>query len=277
MTKIIALFIFSLNLHAGIINSDDRHEVSDAPVEIQNIGKSIAALISKDRVTDLKNGYFSITGLDYIQDYNFCKDESFVTTQKLIANCSASLVGEDKIATAAHCIDLKGEYTIDNYYIVFDYTSEDGKVLSKDSIYEIESMPQHDFNFPNDKDVAILKLKRAVKDRKPLKVSKKRIELGSEIYMLGFPLGLPMKYHDNGFVINSTTKYNGKHSFTHSLDTFSVNSGSSIFSTKTNEIIGILVRGYGANYELDNKAKCNRWGQGDDHLGEANYSELLEI
>jgi hypothetical protein len=138
-------------------------------------------------------------------------------------------------------------------------------------------MPQYDFNFPDDKDVAILKLKRSVKDRAPLKVSKKRIELGSEIYMLGFPLGLPMKYHDNGFVTNTTTIFDGESSFTHNLDTFSVNSGSSIFSADTNEIIGILVRGFGDNYELDKEAKCNRWGKGDHHAGEANYSELLEI
>lgn len=277
MTKVIALFILSLNLYAGIINSDDRHEIIDAPLEVQDIGKSIAALIPKDRVEDLENGFFEISGLDYVKDYNFCEDEKFVTTQKLIANCSASLVGEDKIATAAHCIDKKGTYTIDNYYIVFDYTSESGTTLSRDSVYEIDSMPQHDFDFPGDIDVAILKLKRPVKNRVPLKVSKKRIEVGSEIYMLGFPLGLPMKYHDNGFVTNSTTQFEDKSSFTHDLDTFSVNSGSSIFSARTNEIVGILVRGYGDNYELDKEEKCNRWGKGDHHAGEANYSELLEI
>ncbi len=281
MRVFIFILLFSFTTQAGIVNSDDRHEISDSPIEIQDISKSIAALIPKSRVQKLEDGRFKLSGLSYIDDLNFCKDENFVSTQRLIANCSASLVGRNKIATAAHCIDDEQGYSINDYYIVFDYTyngeAMDELILERNSVYEIKSLLQHTFDFPGDKDVALLELKENVKGRTPLKVAKNRIKEGSEIFMLGFPLGLPMKYHDNGFVTSSTTNLKGQSSFTHNLDTFSVNSGSSIFSSSTNEIIGILVRGTGMNYEMNDKKKCNTWGRGDHHSGEANYIDILDI
>ncbi len=281
MKIFLALFILSLNIHAGIYNTDDRHEIADAPTEVQDISKSIAAVIPKNRVQKLENGNFKLSGLSYVDNYKFCKDEQFVQTQSLIANCSASLVGSNKIATAAHCFDDYPGSTINDYYIVFDYVYEQGRsgdiILPKNSVYEIKGALQYIFDFPNDKDVALLELTEKVRGRTPLKVSKERVVINEEIYMLGFPLGLPMKYHDNGFVTSLTTGLSGESSFTHNLDTFSVNSGSSIFSSKTNEIVGILVRGIGDNYTLDKKRQCNIWGNGDDHVGEANYIDLLQI
>ncbi|WP_372654417.1 serine protease [Halobacteriovorax sp.] len=281
MKNLLALFILSLNIHAGIYNTDDRHEIIDAPREIQDISKSIAAVIPKNRVKKLENGDFKLNGLSYVESLNFCEDERFVQTQSIIANCSASLVGSKKVATAAHCFDEYPGSTFNDYYIVFDYiydhTNTEDLILNKDSVYEIKNTIQYTFNFPGDKDVALLELEREVVNRTPLKVSKRRVQESEEIYMLGFPLGLPMKYHDNGFVTSLSSGLAGNNSFSHNLDTFSVNSGSSIFSSKTNEIVGILVRGIGENFTYNNEKSCNVWGNGNDHSGQANFIDLLKI
>lgn len=281
MNKYIIFFLICTSSWAGIINSDDRHEIFDSPIEIQDLSKSIAALVLKSRVEEQPNGDYKLLGSDYIEDFKFCSDERFVSTQKLTANCSASLVGESTILTAAHCIDLEGQYSIENYYVVFDYKymndQSENMIIERKNVVEIKSILHYDFDFPGDKDIALLELSTPVRDRTPLKISKKRIQEGEEIFMLGFPLGLPMKYHDNGYVTDSSTFLDGIHSFTHNLDTFSVNSGSSIFSKNTNEIIGVLVRGVGPNYTLDQERNCNIWGNGDEHSGEANYIDLLNI
>ena len=98
--------------------------------------------------------------------------------------------------------------------------------------------------------------------------------------MLGFPYGVAMKYQDNGYVTNSTSPFGDVDSFELDLDVFSVNSGSAIFSTKTNEIVGILVRGYGPNKEEDPSRKCDVWGgeiSKKDYSGEGNYIDLLRF
>ncbi|CBW27805.1 putative exported protein [Halobacteriovorax marinus SJ] len=279
MQKFIFLFLISLVAHGGIVNSDDRHEIQYSPLHIQEIAKSIAALIPKKNMTQLPNGDYKLHGLSYVDDLNFCSDERFVNEQKMIANCSASLIGRKDILTAAHCIDEDHGYSIRDYYIVFDYKfnaeTKSHIVVPKSSVFEINKLKQYTFDFPGDKDIARLELKEAPKNRKILKLARKRISLSSEIYMLGFPFGLPMKYHDNGYITSETTFLNGQDSFTHSLDSFSVNSGSSIFDANTNEIVGVLVRGTGLNYTLDKERNCNIWGQGDHHFGEANYIDLL--
>ncbi|OUR93483.1 hypothetical protein A9Q84_18595 [Halobacteriovorax marinus] len=284
MIKILSSLLLISNIHASISGSDDRHEILDAPLDIQELSKSIAALIPKKVVEKLPDGKFKLLGLNYVEKLNFCSDARFVQKQRLIANCSAFLIDENKIGTAGHCIDDEMNFSINDYYVVFDYqvTDRDNSefILDKNQVYEIEETIQRVFNFPSDKDVAVLKLKRSVKNRKPLKLASKRIRNGSPLYILGFPFGLPMKYQDNGYVTGEEAMHGGVDSFTHNLDTFSVNSGSAIFSSETNEIVGILVRGSGANYEEREEEKCNDWGglvRKRDHFGEGNYIDLLKF
>jgi V8-like Glu-specific endopeptidase len=55
---------------------------------------------------------------------------------------------------------------------------------------------------------------------------------------MGHPSGLPMKYADGAKVFGNFDNY-----FSTNLDTFGGNSGSPVFNAKTNEVVGILVRG----------------------------------
>jgi V8-like Glu-specific endopeptidase len=284
MLKVLLSLFILTKIHASIVGADDRHEIGDAPLEIQDIAKSIAALVPKRAIEKLPNGNFKLLGLNYVEELNFCSDARFVNNQRLIANCSAFLIAPNKIGTAGHCIDDSMNFSIQDYYVVFDYKmsthSNFESILSKDQVFEINKTIQREFNFPGDIDVAVLKLKRTVENRAPLQLSKERIKKGEAIYILGFPFGLPMKYQDNGFVTRSESNFGGKDSFTHNLDIFSVNSGSAIFREDSNQIVGILVRGSGPNYEERKEEKCNDWGgliNRKDHFGEGNYIDLLKF
>lgn len=287
MKKILpALFCLLINLssNAAVSGTDDRHEVIDAPLHVQDIASSIAALIPKARVKKTESGKYILSGMDYIKDLNFCADARFVANQKLIANCSASLVSHNRIATAGHCIDDDLDFSIDDYYVVFDYQMDKRVgldfVLDSNQVYEIKRTIQRDFNFPGDIDVALLELKRSPQNRTPIPISKRRVKKGEELYILGFPFGLPMKYQDNGYVTSEKSALGAESSFTHNLDVFSVNSGSAIFSAATDEIVGILVRGSGPNFEKRTNSNCNDWGgiiDQKDHYGEGNYIDLLKL
>lgn len=277
--------LFSLSLCASITGSDDRHEVMDAPLEVIEISDSVAALVRRENLKYLGDGRVQLTGLNYVSDLGFCKNSRFVTSQRLVANCSASLIGEDLLLTAGHCVEFGGKLNLSEFVAVFDYkVSRVGQsefIVDESSLYNLVSAPLFDFDFPGDNDVAILKLDRKVKGREILSIDfdRKTIQEGKEIFMLGFPFGLPMKYTDNGFVTKTSGVFStSKDSFVSDLDSFSVNSGSSVFDRESKKIVGVLVRGSGANYEKDSKRNCHDWGglvKEAEYFSEINYIDLI--
>ncbi|WP_127716482.1 serine protease [Halobacteriovorax sp. HLS] len=278
MIKFLIAFLLLNSALAAISGDDDRHEIIDAPVAIQKLSNSIAALVRKENVIPQDDGSFKLLGQSYVESLNFCGDARFVETQTIVANCSAFLVGPNKIGTAGHCIEHNGKVDISGYYAIFDYKvtshNQEDFIISKEQIFELKDTTQYIFNFPKDKDVAVIELDRVVENRTPLTLSKDRVEIGEEVFILGFPFGLAMKYQDNGSVTRIFDS-----SFSHDLDVFSVNSGSAIFSADTNEIVGILVRGIGQNMERDPDRNCNVWGgeiSKGDYSGEGNLIELLK-
>ena len=273
-----------MTANGSITGSDDRHEVIDAPLEVQKLSSSIAALVRKKNLKFLANGQVELSGTNYQKQFGFCQEARFVATQSLIANCSASLIGEDLILTAGHCVERGGKLNLKEFVAVFDYKvkahEQNRFVVDKSSIYELEAAPVFDFDFPGDNDVAVIKLDRKVKDRTPLKIDYERVTVGEEIFMLGFPFGLPMKYTDNGFVLKETGQFaSAVDSFTSDLDSFSVNSGSAVFHKESLKIIGVLVRGTGANYEFDEDRGCSDWGglvKPQSHYSEINYVDIIK-
>ncbi len=281
MKTVIFLILFiSINLNATIFGVDNRADISKVKSQkIREMARSIPALVQKKFLKSLNEEEFSIETRSYIKDLGFCSDEKFVKNQGLLANCSAFLIGEKIIGTAAHCFDDNMDMGIDDYAVVFDYVADEKgngpKVIRKENVYYIKKFVKQEYEWVTFKDYAVLELTKEVSDRDPLKVSVgRRVETKTPLFILGYPLGLPLKYQPSGKVDSVDHKIN---SFRHQLDTYSVNSGSAVFNAETKEIVGIHVRGTGFNYKKDKEADCNRWGKGNPSKdwGEANFIDLI--
>lgn len=275
---IILLFLVA-NAHGSIFGNDDRIDVVNVKdVDIKALSKSIPALIQKNLLKSIDDEYYVLEGRSYINNLGFCKDEKFVEKQTLAANCSAFLVADDVIGTAAHCISDSQGMGLKDYAVVFDYVADkEGNSptkISKNNVYFFDDFIKNEFEWVTFKDYAMIKLTQKVADRKPLVMSTgSRVSVGTPLFILGFPLGLPMKYQADG-VVNSVD--NSTNSFRHHLDTFSVNSGSAVFNADTHEIVGIHVRGTGFNYVENKERKCNEWqvGEVSKDFGEANFIDI---
>lgn len=259
MISLLVALLVSTNSHASIFGNDDRVDTIHAAANLQTLGRSVPALIQKKNIKKLSNGSFELMGKD-LTKMGFCSDEVFAE-EKQIANCSASLIGKNKILTAAHCLNEK-EYACETYNVVFDYQRQQipmasAHVLEKSQIYSCKKVLYYKFNqsLPGE-DLAVIELDRNVEDREPVELyMKANIKVNDPLWMIGYPLGISQKVVDNGSVLSLDP---GNVSFRNNLDSFSVNSGGPIFSASGKQI-GVLVRGTGPNYVNRSNESCSVW------------------
>jgi V8-like Glu-specific endopeptidase len=181
-------------------------------------------------------------------------------------------VGEDIIMTAGHCITDEASCADARFVFGYNIDAADGKartsVPAKD-VYGCKRIIKRDLDKQASgiigtgfaiinallnragPDYALVQLDRKVEGRKPLPVNRnKDLKDGDRIFVIGHPVGLPVKVAGDAGVRSTKPKA----FFMTDLDTFGGNSGSAVFNARTNKIEGILVRG-GTDF-VDSPAGC---------------------
>lgn len=250
----LALLVFPLVATAGVFDEDNRVDTIQASNFHQELARSVPALVQKHRIAKISADQFALTGTP-MAEFNMCSDQPFVE-EKNIANCSASLIADDLVLTAAHCFASKG-YECETYSVVFDYLSGSNTV-SQDQVYNCKEVVFSQFDLSiRGIDLAVIKLDRKVIGRKPIKLDlEASLKVGDPLSMIGYPLGISQKVVDTGEVLSIDPK---NVSFKHNLDTFSVNSGGPIFNA-SGEQVGVLVRGTSENFTKAPGRTCQTWG-----------------
>jgi len=231
------------------------YEIQD-PVQL-TVVNSVGAMIDSDHFLESPSGYeLSGDSLGNDKKLNLCSGAHYEMEPE-ISYCTAFVVGSDLIATAGHCVPR----ILDHVRLVFGYRAirphEDTQIvreIPKTQVYKISDVVKCRDDEPlkqNDKcegdaqggrtlDYALLRVDRKIPDHLPLPLD---IATGvaerDELYVVGYPLGLPMKLADQALVRNvSNAGY-----FASNLDTFAGNSGSPVLRAGTLTVEGIFVRG----------------------------------
>ncbi len=136
---------------------------------------------------------------------NLCPSQKF-GDQPRASRCSATLIAKDVVLTAAHCIDSgrAPAPSCDQATFVFDYgyrSAPSNPLAIVDNIpaakvYRCAKVLAREYDFRSlaGQDYAIVMLDRPVADREPVRTNwDGSPELGSRLYMLGFPHGIPEK------------------------------------------------------------------------------------
>jgi V8-like Glu-specific endopeptidase len=236
---------------------------------LRKFAASSVALFS-DRVVikDEATGAYNLKTISLKDKMNLQPGQPF-GDQTVGAFCSGALVGPDLVLTAGHCFapDERGG-PCDRVKLVFGYAlNRAGETPSSFPAADVYSCKQivaqkvqddgHNFTCRNGSctdeaitgdgaDYALVRLDRKVKGRYPLAISRTNIAGGTEVGVIGYPTGLPVKVQEKGASVRELK--NGY--FTTNLDTFRGNSGSPVFNMKTLKIEGVVSRG-GTDYVYD--------------------------
>lgn len=232
----------------GKDNRADVYQVERA--DVREVADSTVALIPVESLQDNKNGFFKIITEKFGQEQNLCSDEPY-RDQPVAANCSGSLVGEDLVATAGHCIS-KSDCA--KYAFIFGYKMTNASmapdVVPADEVYSCKKVVAREVT--GAQDYALVRLDRVVRDHRILSLQRDPVEVQDPIYVVGHPSGLPTKVADGAQVRRQEGAF-----FRANLDTYGGNSGSAVFNARTNEVVGILVRGE-QDFSYDRIRQCYR-------------------
>jgi len=203
--------------------------------------RSVVALIQPSRLDRTDPEHIVVSGEVLGPSLGLCAGVPFFD-QLRGARCSGTVIGDDLVLTAGHCVD---RYRCDSRLYVFDWRYEaEGQLaaIAEADIYRCAEVLAWQLT-DDDLDYAIVRLDRPVnRDRTPASVRPNDDALARDtpLTLIGFPNGLPVKIADGGHV--NAPGGRDHHTFQAALDAFSGNSGSGVFGAD-GSVVGVLVRG----------------------------------
>lgn len=202
--------------------------------------------------------------------YNICDSEKF-NEQNAIMQCTGLLISSNRVITAGHCVPPEGK--CDNLNFIFDYyyTSESViPLVSPNKSYKCKKILRNSY-LSSTIDLAVVELERDVDDRLPsILASESKLNITSNIAMVGSPLGIPLKLDREGKIFKESNYY-----WSANLDSFTGNSGSPIFNSY-GEAEGILVAG-APDFYFDEENKCNKINICDENCSGERILKIPEV
>ncbi len=244
----------------GTDSRRERYQITSAP--LRAVATSSAALVpSWNFARDAATATWSAIEPDTLKDAEgLCKGQRF-STQPKVGYCSATLIDDDIILTAGHCVLT--EVRCADVRVVFDfaYTSAPGTNVMRVA----ENIPDRNVyrckqvlaaedvwaDHPRDwTDYAVVRLDRPVEGRAPVHVDwDGRRDAGTPLYTIGHPAGIPQKLATGALLETSNTMLETD------VDSFGGNSGGGVFD-RDGSLLGQMVFATTSGYVLDEERGC---------------------
>ncbi len=219
---------------------------------IQQQGKAVAGVFSTYGSVE-RSLELLFTNPRNLVDRMTCEYELY-TNQPISPVATAFLIAPNKVMTVGHAITSSQKCRDNTVFIFnFEWNSAEQAInpIDKSDAYGCKGILKFGYG---EIDYEIIELDREVVGVTPLELDfESKVEKGEELYTIGHSLQLPKKY-TTGFI--RSTEGISENYYTAEIDTFRGNSGSPVFSAKTNKVIGILKDGE-YDFDWDEANFCN--------------------
>ncbi len=239
-------------IEGGVIyGTDNRQEVAGhSDANLRRIAEgSVATVMFKSNVNESNPANISFTSMTAQVANDLCTTPAQrFASDPTPGECSATLIDDDLVLTAGHCVDSDAKNACTNLRFVFGYrktTSGVVRTITSADVFSCASVPVRKLTGSglSSQDYAIIRLDRKATPRftpAVLRSVSTVLSQGVGIAVIGSPWGMPQKIDAAGSVMASGS-VSGK--FEAVLDTFQANSGSGIFEKGSYQLVGLLTDG----------------------------------
>ncbi len=228
----------------GIDNRKDLKHIKDS--RIKRAASGVAAIVPMDRFKLRGGKYHSkLESLRQVARRKYggirlCDSVPF-QSQPSMAIGTAFLVSDDTVLTAGHIFRNANVLSIRGFGFLFDFVIDQGRapngIFETGQLFRAKSIEYktHD----RSGDWALIRLDRKVPaDYHIQSLNTNQVLSNTPISVIGFPLGLPLKYADDAITVDVEQ---GRPFFNTTLDIFHRNSGSPVYDHSM-RVVGIVIR-----------------------------------
>lgn len=207
--------------------------------------RTAVAIVPWPKLRPVDEGGYAVDAETLERDAGVCPDVRFAG-QPALAECTGTLIGDDLVLTAGHCV--RSQADCDAQAFVFGFATPDGESVPNLSEAQVfgcaELVAWEERNAARlTLDHAIVRLDRAATpdfEPAPLRLDDTPLAVGTPLALVGFPDGVPVKVDLGGVVIDARS--GARDYFVASVDAFGGNSGGGVF-LEDGTLAGLLVRG----------------------------------
>lgn len=229
----------------GTDNRTDVYAHADATLRAR-AQQATVALMNPSAINTSNPNNVTFNSQPLQQAFNLCAGQRFLT-DPTPAFCSGTLIDDNLVLTAGHCITSASACTNTRFVFKFYRTGANAlETITTQDIYsctQIVARQQSTVGGRN-LDYAIVRIDRPATPRftpAPIRAGNAALPAGTGVTVIGSGSGIPFKIDSGGSVRNpraSTLDY-----FIANTDTFGGNSGSGVYENNGYTVAGILVRG----------------------------------
>ncbi|WP_141591636.1 trypsin-like serine protease [Myxococcus sp. AB056] len=234
--------------HPVVYGPDNRTDVYAYPASVlrTRAEKSTVALMNPSDFNASNPNNVTFNGSTLQSAYNLCSTQRFLN-DPTSAFCSGTLIDDDLVLTAGHCITSASACANTRFVFNFYRTSATTlQTVTTADIFSCQSIVARQQGTVGGRnlDFAVVRLDRPATPRfepAPIRPGNTALPLNTGVSVIGSGSGIPFKIDDGGWVRDAragTLDY-----FVANTDTFGGNSGSGVYENNNVTVAGILVRG----------------------------------
>jgi V8-like Glu-specific endopeptidase len=232
-----------------VYGTDDRMDVyahPNATLRARAQQSTVALMNPSDYTVNATTGAVTFNASTLQSAYGLCSTERFLS-DLTPAFCSGTLIDDDLVLTAGHCITSASACSSTRFVFNFYRTSATAmQPVTAQDIFSCQSIVVRQQSTVNGRnlDYAIVKLDRPATPRftpAPVRTATTGLAVGANVTVIGSGSGIPFKIDAGGKVRDART--GTLDYFIATTDTFGGNSGSGVYEMSGYTVAGILVRG----------------------------------